>query len=121
MAEPYAQTAAGGLIEIVNGEGQMDPLRATYLARDLLACAVAQLSQNAPPVGVIVPDAHIPVMAFAVGESPLTGDISLRLTVPPDLQLSFRLSLETAHAIGLALRNPPGTTLSPGSPDDVVH
>ena len=71
--EILARIAAGGRIELAN-EGSatiadadsMTPDDAAYLARGLLASAVALASVNPPQEGALVGDASIPVEQFLV-------------------------------------------------------
>lgn len=81
MAEIMARIGPAGSVELIDDRsmviptvGAMTPMDAAYLARGMLASAVALSGPNAPSPGTIVGDAHLPIMKWAVGASSVTGD-----------------------------------------------
>jgi hypothetical protein len=84
--------------------GSMTPGDGAYLARAMLACAAALCGQDPPPTGTVIPDAQLPIMKWSVGASSNSGRYSvLVLTVPPGIELTFRMPGQGAKEIGAAL------------------
>jgi len=110
MTEIMARIAANGQVELIDGSSvRIDailPLTANdaaYLARGMLACAVALFATNAPKTGDIGGDIHMPITAWTVGLSAINGDVALILTVPSGISLTFVMPKGGAVEIGRAL------------------
>jgi hypothetical protein len=110
MAEIMARVAAAGRIELVDDTSAaiesvepLTPSDAAYLARGMLACAVALSCPNPPQTGTIVGDAHMPIMKWAVAASSATGEPLLILSVPSGIELVFVVPRQGAIAMGGAL------------------
>jgi len=92
----------GGSSPILNADS-MSPEEADFLARSLLACSVATVAENAPAVGALVAEADIPVTAWEVGPARTFGKLSLCITLPSGIQLTFSMPPNGAAEMGRAL------------------
>lgn len=110
MTEIMARIAANGHVELIDERGiridkipPLTPNDAAYLARGILACAIATFHPNPPKVGEIGADIHMPIANWTVAASAINGDVLLLLTVPSAIALTFAMSKEGAIEIGRAL------------------
>lgn len=90
-----------GAVQIAGIE-PLTPEDALYLARGLIACALAANSGDAK-IGAIFADAHIPIREWVVGTSHLSQTPSLQLTSPSGLQMTFVLPETGCEELGVAL------------------
>jgi hypothetical protein len=128
VAEIIARISAENGVELtqdgvakIDAAGSITPFDAAYLARGIFACAAALCGTNPPKPGAIVGDTHIPIMAWGVGNSNITGDPVLTLSVPPGIELTFVLTRQGAQELGAALVKQMEGAMPPGGLRGTVH
>lgn len=128
MTEIMARISSDARVEVIDDRSTliksveaMAPPDAAYLARGLLACAVALSGQNPPKAGTIVGDAHMPVMKWMVGTSKVNGEPVLILTVPPGIELTFQMPSKGAKDLGNALLSQGEGTAPPEGHRGTIH
>jgi hypothetical protein len=109
MVEIIARIAQGEKIELtidgakkIDGVESLSPNDAIYLARGLIACALA-VESGEGSVGAIIGDAHIPILTWAVGTSELAKAPSLQLGMLHGVELTFLFTEAGAEKLGAAL------------------
>lgn len=110
MTEIMARISQQNGVELADERGTkvdavppMTTREAAFLARGILACAVALHSPRPVPAGTIIGDAHMPIMSWRVGKSNITGDPVMLLTIPSGIELTFVMSTQGAIEMGAAL------------------
>jgi hypothetical protein len=82
----------------------LTPKQAGDLGQALLAAAVGYTSGGArPPVGTLVERCRLPVMKWATGLSMTNGLPLLRIHIPGDIELVFKLTPQSAADCGTSL------------------
>jgi hypothetical protein len=128
MAEIIARIASDRKVELthdgstkLSGTDPLAPHDAAFLARGILSCAAALSGTNPPPVGALTGDTHLPIMGYATGTSSITGDPVLILSVPPGIELTFVMPLQTVRELGAALVAEADGTAPLGGRRGTVH
>jgi hypothetical protein len=127
MSEIIARIGKSKTVELtidgtkkIEGAEPMSPNDAIYLARGLIACALA-VESGRSAIGAIVGDAHIPIRTWAVGTSKLANVPSLQLGMPHDVELTFLLTEAGAEKLGAALIARGQNKLSPEQGHGTIH
>lgn len=128
MSEIVARIAENGTVELtqdgtirLSGADLLSAEDALFLARNLIACALALTTSPSPSVGEIISDAHIPITEWVVGTSKMANRPALVLGAPHGLQMTFVTSEEGAIEIGQALVKRGQSQLSPAPVRGTVH
>jgi hypothetical protein len=128
MTEIMGRVSQDGRVELVDDHGTkisavepMTPQEAAFFARGILACAISLCSATPPAPGEIVGDADLAVTKWVVGPSLMTNALTLILSIPPGINLSFGLTPQGAVELGRALTSQ-GQGSTPAEPQSgTIH
>jgi hypothetical protein len=128
MGETIARIGPESRVELIDDKSKvieavtpMTAKDAAFLALSILASAAALSAPNAPKVGALVSDAHLPIMQWKLGRSNVTGNPVLILTIPSGIELTFEMPPKGAREMGAALTSRGDGTAPPEGHSGTIH